>query len=81
MLSLRLADGQWLNAAVDVDGPPLDWAWPASVTLVLTAIAIVIVVFAIVGKIARPWRRLQMQQSGSGVGKAFQISPGTAQPR
>ena len=57
-ISVRLADGRWLNAAtlVPFNGPA--WAWPSLLSMGLMALAILVIVAFSVRRITRPLRTL-----------------------
>ena len=57
-LSVALAGGSWLNVETRFLRPPLQSAWPSIVAMVLTAIAIVFVVWWAVRRTAAPMRAL-----------------------
>lgn len=44
VLSVALADGRWLNVETGLRRPPLQWAWPTVVAMVLMSTAIVAIV-------------------------------------
>ena len=71
--SARLADGRWLNAHVDIGGPPLQWAWPAVISLLLTTAAVVLVVWLVIGRIAGPVRALV--DAADRLGRAEELEP------
>ncbi len=54
VVSVALTDGRWVNARIDLGRPPLQWAWPALVSVVLSVVAVVVVVWLVVGRIAGP---------------------------
>ncbi|MEO1601697.1 MAG: ATP-binding protein [Pseudomonadota bacterium] len=58
LASIALDSGQWLTLQVDFPRPPLQWAWPALVQLVLAAFAIVLIVTLTIGRTTRSLRML-----------------------
>ncbi|WP_323035644.1 ATP-binding protein [Pararhodobacter sp.] len=52
--SARLADGRWLNVTSRFHRPPLQWAWVDLATFSLTAMILLIAVWAMLGRIVRP---------------------------
>ena len=58
IISINLRDGGWLNAQTMFHRPPLQWAWPGVVSTVLMAVAIILVVWFIVRRIAGPMNAL-----------------------
>ncbi|MEZ5936403.1 MAG: ATP-binding protein [Alphaproteobacteria bacterium] len=73
VVSTHLADGRWLNAHVDMGGPPLQWAWPAVMSLLLTTVAVVLVVWFVIGRIAGPVRALV--DAADRLGRAEELEP------
>lgn len=71
-VSAALRDGRWLNARIDTGGPPLQWAWPALASMLLTGAAVIAVVWMLVGRISRPLRRLAENAERLGRGNALQ---------
>ena len=58
VISISLRNGQWLNAQTLFHRPPLQWAWPAVVSTVLMALAIIAVVWFMVRRITGPMNAL-----------------------
>jgi len=71
MLSIPLQKGQWLNVATGFPAPPTGWAWPSIVSMVLTAIAILLVVGLTVRRITRPLKALSNAAEKLGRGEAM----------
>lgn len=71
-ISAALRDGRWLNARIDTGGPPLQWAWPALASMLLTGAAVIVVVWMLVGRISRPLRLLAENAERLGRGGAVQ---------
>lgn len=57
-VSVRLADGRWLNAATLVPFNAPAWAWPSLLSMGLMALAILVIVVFSVRRITRPLRTL-----------------------
>lgn len=57
-ISVRLADGRWLNAATLVPFNAPAWAWPPLLSMGLMALAILVIVVFSVRRITRPLRTL-----------------------
>ncbi|MCG8594354.1 MAG: ATP-binding protein [Kiloniellales bacterium] len=57
-ISVRLADGRWLNAATLVPFNAPAWAWPSLLSMGLMALAILVIVVFSVRRITRPLRTL-----------------------
>lgn len=72
VVSVALSDGQWLNARIDTGGPPLQWAWPALASMLLTAAVVIAVVWGMVGRISRPLYRLAEKAEHLGRGSAVE---------
>ncbi len=53
-----LKDGRWLSVRARLPRPPLQWAWPALVSVALAALAVTAVVWITVARIARPMEAL-----------------------
>jgi len=70
-LSIPLQKGQWLNVATGFPAPPTGWAWPSIVSMVLTAIAILLVVGLTVRRITRPLKALSNAAEKLGRGEAM----------
>ena len=70
VLSVSLSDGVWLNARIDIGRPPFQWAWPAFVSIALTVVAVVAVVWLLVRRIAGPMSALAAAAEGLGRGEA-----------
>ncbi len=75
--SLKLPDGQWLNAETSLDMPPLEWAWPSLVTFGLSAVLIALVAVVTVRRITRPLTRLADAAECLGRGEAVADLPVT----
>lgn len=71
-VSVAMSDGRWLNARIDTGGPPLQWAWPTLVSMLLTGAAVIVVVWMMVGRIARPLQRIAENADRLGRGGAVQ---------
>ncbi|MFD2237201.1 ATP-binding protein [Aureimonas populi] len=71
-ISTELRNGSWLNARVDTGGPPLQWAWPAFVSILLTMAAVIATVWLLVGRVSRPMRRLAENAERLGRGAAIE---------
>lgn len=72
-LSAELSDGSWLNVATGFRPPNPGWAWPSLVSMVLTAMAIMLVVFLTVRRITRPLKALST--AAERLGRGEQIEP------
>lgn len=72
-ISAVLQDGRWLNARIDTGGPPLQWAWPALASMLLTGAAVIIVVWILVGRISRPLGLLA--ESAERLGRGNPVQP------
>lgn len=57
-LSAPLADGTWLNVATRFPAPPVGWAWPTVLSMLLAALAVMLVAALMVRRITRPLRAL-----------------------
>ncbi len=57
-LSVSLSDGQWLNVATGFRAPKAGWAWPSVVSMLLAALAILLIVILTVRRITRPLKAL-----------------------
>ncbi|MDH3231701.1 MAG: ATP-binding protein [Alphaproteobacteria bacterium] len=53
-LSVPLADGSWLNVTTRYRAPPVGWAWPSVLSMLTTALAIMIIAALTVRRITRP---------------------------
>ncbi len=69
-LSVPLADGSWLNVTTRYAEPPVEWAWPSIVSLLLAALAITVVAALMVRRIARPLTALAGAAERLGRGEA-----------
>lgn len=58
LVATPLKDGRWLSVKARLPRPPLQWAWPALVSVALAAIAVTAVVWITVARIARPMEAL-----------------------
>ncbi|WP_051340913.1 sensor histidine kinase [Azospirillum halopraeferens] len=76
-VSASLRDGRWLNARIDTGGPPLQWAWPALASMLLTGAAVIAVVWVLVGRISRPLQQLAENAERLGRGGAVQPMGGS----
>lgn len=76
-VSAALRDGRWLNARIDIGGPPLRWAWPALASILLTGAAVIAVVWMLVGRISRPLQQLADNAESLGQGNAVQPVKGS----
>ncbi len=68
-ISVRLADGRWLNAATLVPFNAPAWAWPSLLSMGLMAAAILVIVVLSVRRITRPLRTLAAAADSFGRGQ------------
>ncbi len=68
-ISVRLADGRWLNAATLVPFNAPAWAWPSLLSMALMALAILVIVVFSVRRITRPLRTLAAAADSFGRGQ------------
>ncbi len=68
-ISVRLADGRWLNAATLVPFNAPAWAWPSLLSMGLMALAILVIVVLSVRRITRPLRTLAAAADSFGRGQ------------
>lgn len=73
-LSVRLADGMWLNSETLLPRPQL-WAWPVVVSTLATVIAISLAVALSVQRITRPLRELAQASDRLGRGESVPELP------
>jgi signal transduction histidine kinase len=71
-LSVPLADGPWLNVTTRYRAPPVGWAWPSILSMLLTALAIMLVAALTVRRIARPLTALAAAAEKLGRGEAVE---------
>jgi signal transduction histidine kinase len=67
--SAALSDGSWLNARIDLGEEPFQWAREAAISIVLTVMAIVTVVWLLVNKITGPLQNLASASQRLGRGE------------
>jgi signal transduction histidine kinase len=72
-ISAQLSDGSWLNVATGFRPPNPGWAWPTIVSMALTALAIMLVVFLTVRRITRPLKALST--AAERLGRGEQVAP------
>ena len=72
-MSAQLSDGNWLNVATGFRPPNPGWAWPSIVSMALTAMAILLVVFLTVRRITRPLKALS--GAAERLGRGEQVDP------
>lgn len=73
-LSVRLADGAWLNSETLLPRPQL-WAWPVVMSTLLTVIAISLVTALSVRRITKPLRELAQASDRLGRGESVPDLP------
>ena len=76
-LSLRLNDGRWLNVTHHMPNRPFLWALTELLTLVGSAIALILIVVFMVRRITRPARRLAQASDALGRGEEVDQLPVT----
>ena len=69
-LSVPLADGPWLNVTTRYQAPPIGWAWPSLLSLLMAALAITLIAALTVRRIARPMTALAAAAERLGRGEA-----------
>lgn len=72
-LSVQLQNGGWLNVLTAFHRPPPQWAWPSVVSMALMAVAIVVIVWFSVRRIARPLEALA--QAADRFGRGGTVEP------
>jgi signal transduction histidine kinase len=71
VISVALADGQWLNGVTGLPPRPPGWGAPFMLTLVLSALAVVLVAVLVARRLTRPMRRLAEAADKFGRGEAI----------
>ncbi len=71
-LSVPLMDGPWLNVTTRYAAPPVGWAWPSILSLLMAALAIMLVAALTVRRIARPLTALAAAAEKLGRGEAVE---------
>lgn len=79
LISVRLADGEWLNAGTSFPAPPR-WAGPSLVSLALTAALVTLAVVVAVRRITQPMGRLAAAADALGRGAAVPALPEAGPP-
>lgn len=74
-LSAPLGDGQWLNVATRFRAPQVGWAWPTILSMLLAALAIMLVAALTVRRITRPLGALSIAAEKLGRGEAVAALP------
>lgn len=72
-LSVPLADGPWLNVTTRYRAPPIGWAWPSIISMLLAALAITLVAGLTVRRIARPLTALAAAAEKLGRGETVAV--------
>jgi signal transduction histidine kinase len=69
-ISIRLADGRWLNTGLVVPDPSPRWALPSLLAMAVMAIALSLIVIVMVRRITRPLAELAVAAERLGRGEA-----------
>ena len=69
-ISIRLADGRWLNTGLAVPDPSPRWALPSLIAMAVMAIALSLIVVVMVRRITRPLAELAVAAERLGRGEA-----------
>ncbi|MCW1411239.1 ATP-binding protein [Rhizobium sp. 1AS11] len=72
VVSVALNDRRFLNARIDIGEPPLQWAWPAFISILLTACGVVAAVWFLSGHIAGPMATLAVASIRLGRGEPLE---------
>ncbi len=80
LVSIRLPDGGWLNAATVVPGSAGAWQWPALVSMLVMALLIALIAVLMARRIARPMTRLASAADRFGRGEDFAPLPEEGPP-
>ena len=75
IISIQQATGPWLNVATVKPPPPVGWAWPSLISMLVMAVAIAAIVILMLRRIAGPLRRLAAASDGLGRGETAQALP------
>lgn len=75
MISIPLKDGRWLNAASSFRTPRVEWSWPWLVSLAVSALVTLAIVWLVVRRITRPMQALAAAAERIGRGEAATITP------
>ncbi len=83
ILSVALVNGEWLNSATRFGAPRVGWAWPTILSMLLAAVAVLLVVFLTVRRITRPLTALSVAAEKLGRGEAVEslVESGPAELR
>lgn len=80
LASVRLPDGNWLNAATVVPGAATAWQWPALVSMIVMALLIALIAVLMARRIARPMTRLAVAADRFGRGEDVPAVPEDGPP-
>jgi signal transduction histidine kinase len=69
LISVRLADGRWLNAGMSVPSPSPRWALPSLLSMGVMAVALSLIVIVMVRRITRPMAQLAAAAESLGRGE------------